>query len=366
MGNLNVSKITLTDFTNDTTLDYTVAPVQTDGATGLDETEWTNTKASQYLGYYKTIPELKSVIDALALYSVGQGYTCELADDQVLLESITGWGEDTINSIFDNLIRCKKIYGDAFAEIMRDKETGNIINLKVLDPATIRIVVNKQGRIKRYEQFEKTGKETNVLQKFKPNELLHICNSKIADEIHGTSIIQAVEWIILAKNEAMDDRKTIFHRNVAPLKLFYADTDDQTKLNEITTKLQTVGKDKEWVVVPMDSAKVEIPVMSIVDSDAWIKYLDNHFYEVVGVPKIITGGSQEFTEASSKIAFLTFEQVYKREQEEFQADLWNKLAIRIKFNQPVSLKNELISSENKNTGQTGFQPNDITIGSGKA
>ena len=365
MANLNVNKITLTDFTNMSDLDYTVAPVQTDGATGLDETEWTNTKASQYLGYYKTIPELKSVVNALSLYSVGQGWIAD-PDTAVILEHITGWGEDTINSIFDNLIRCKKIYGDAFAEIIKDEKTGLLTNLKVLDPATIRIVVNKQGKIKRYEQFEKTGKTTNVLQKFNPGELLHLCNDRIADEIHGTSIIQAVEWIILAKNEAMDDRKTIFHRNVAPLKLFYADTDDQARLDEITRKLQIVGKDKEWMVVPMDSAKVEIPVVSIVDSDGWIKYLDNHFYEVVGVPKIITGGSQEFTEASSKIAFTTFQQVYKREQEELMADLWNKLGIRVEFNQPASLMNELITSENKNTGQTGFQPNDITIGSGQA
>ena len=365
MGNLNVNKITLTDFTNDTTLNYSVTPVQTDGATGIEETEWTNTKASQYLGYYKAIPELRSVINALSLYSVGQGWIAD-PETAVILEHIDGWGEDTINSIFDNLIRCKKIYGDAFAEIIKDEKSGILTNLKVLDPATIRIVVNKQGRIKRYEQFEKTGKTTNVLQKFQPGELLHLCNDRIADEIHGTSIIQAVEWIILAKNEAMDDRKTIFHRNVAPLKLFYADTDDQGKMDEITRKLQIVAKDKEWMVVPMDSAKVEIPVMSIVDSEAWIKYLDNHFYEVVGVPKIITGGSQEFTEASSKIAFTTFQQVYKREQEELMADLWNKLGIRVEFNQPASLMNELITSENKNTGQTGFQPNDITIGSGQA
>ena len=52
----------------------------------------------------------------------------------------------------------KKINGDAFAEIIRGKD-GNIVNLKVLDPASIRVVTNRKGVIIRYDQLSKTGKK---------------------------------------------------------------------------------------------------------------------------------------------------------------------------------------------------------------
>jgi hypothetical protein len=79
----------------------------------------------------------------------------------------------------------------------------------------------------------------------------------------------------------------------------------------------------------------------------FINYLDNFFYRAVGVPKIVTGGSEEFTEASSKIAYLTFSQYFIREQKELSADLWNQVGIKIKLNTPATLQNELLSDEQK-------------------
>ena len=93
--------------------------------------------------------------------------------------------------------------------------------------------------------------------------------------------------------------------------------------------------------------------------------MENFFYQAVGIPKVILGGSEEFTEASSKISYLTYEQIYTREITELESDLWNQLAIRLKFNKPASLKNEMLSSEDKNTGQTSFQPKDTEITGGR-
>ena len=60
-----------------------------------------------------------------------------------LKEDIRGWGEDTFMSILWNMLVIKKIGGDAFAEIIRDEETGRILNIKPLDPSVITIVVDK-------------------------------------------------------------------------------------------------------------------------------------------------------------------------------------------------------------------------------
>jgi hypothetical protein len=362
MGQLNVNSAVTTDFKNNLP-DYSVPSKQTDAAQNQDETEYQNPNAGKYLGYYKTIPELKKAIDALATWTLGQGYTAD-AETTVILDHITGWGEDTFNSVLWNLLVQKKVYGDAFAEIMRDEKTGIIINIKPLDPGTIKVIVNRQGKIKRYEQWNKVGKENKLFEKFRPEEILHLVNDRIADEIHGVSVIEACEQTILARNEALSDWKTILHRNVVPLKIIYADTDDNGKLTELRDKLNTIVKDKEWIVVPEGSMKVEIPTVPLQDPIQWIKYLEDFFPQAVGVPKVILGGSSEFTEASSKTAYLTFEQVYVREQTELAADLWNQIQLRVKFNKPVSLKNELLTSEAKNTGQTSFQPNEVGIGQG--
>lgn len=360
MPDTNISKATVSNMT-DNVSDYSVAAMNTEGATGAKETEYMITKWPNWFGYYKKIPELKKAIDALATWTVGKGFTAG-PEETVILEHITGWGEDTFNSVAWNLFVTKKIAGDSFAEIIRDEKSGELINLKPLDPGSIKIIADDKGIIKRYEQVNKTKLKSNTIQIFKPKEILHLCNDRIANEIHGTSVIEACEAVILARNQAMDDWKVVLHRNVNPLKLIYVDTDDQTKIDALQVKYEKMINLKEVMFVPKDTVKVEIPPTQLQDSLSTIKYFEDFFYQTVGIPKVILGGSSEFTESSSKISYLTFEQIYTREQQEFIADLWNQLGMRIQLNSPVSLKNEMLSSESKNTGQVGFQPTEIMPG----
>jgi len=342
-GPTNIGTTSTSNYT-DNLDDYSVDARSTEGPADQFETAWTNTKATQWFGYYKTIPELKKAIDFHATWCVGQGYTAD-PETQVILEHITGWGEDTFNSICWNMVVNKKIYGDAFAEIIRDPESGELINLKVLDPASIKIVVDRKGILKRYEQVNKTGLKNNLT--FEPKDILHLCNDRVADEIHGTSVIEACEWIILARNEAMDDYRKVLHRNVSPLKIVHLDTDNQTKINTFISMWEKTVKDKETIFIPKGNVEVEIPNVQLQEPTGWIRYLENFFYVAVGVPKVIVGGSEEFTEASSKIAYLSYEMQYKREQSEFEKDFWNQVQLKIKFETPVSLKNEMLQSEQK-------------------
>ena len=187
--------------------DYSVDDVQIDSPTDQKETTWTNEKFTQYMGYYKKIPELGSAIDTKAYWVVGKGYEADEATKKIL-DNIRGWGKDTFNTIIENMIRTYNIGGDAFAEIIKNKR-GVLINLKILNPATIKIVVHKGGIIKKYIQTVKKSKIS-----FKPEEVFHLAWNRIADEIHGTSIIEKIENIILMRNEAMTDIKTVFHRYV--------------------------------------------------------------------------------------------------------------------------------------------------------
>jgi hypothetical protein len=357
MADTDISQTTISDLKS-TISAYSISPRETEGAMDQEETYYDNTNWTQWFAYWKEIPELKTAINGFATWVLGKGWA---ADGRVtaLLEGMDGWGEDTFNSIMWNMIVTKKIGGDAFAEIIRNPDTGTLLNLKPLDPGSIRIIANRQGRIKRYEQRTKRGNKT-AIKKFQPQDILHLCNDRIADEIHGTGVTEACEWVILARAEAMTSFKTVLRRNINPLKIFELDTDDTTKRDAFITQYQNMTKDHEALFIPKGNAAVTIPPIPLQDPLPWIKYLENFFYQAVGVPKVILGGSEEFTEASSKISYLTFEQVYTRETTEIEADLWNQCAIRITFNKPASIKNELLQSEDKNTGQVGFQPSETT------
>ena len=120
-----------------------------------------------------------------------------------------------------------------------------------------------------------------------------------------------------------------------------------------------------FIIVPEDVLDVAEWAVKLNTQEliAWLNYLDDEFYQILGIPKVIAGGSGDI-EGDSKISYLTFEPDYKRAITELQDDFWNQIGIRIKFNLPPSLKNELADNEAANTSQTGFQPNDTTAGVG--
>ena len=151
------TKIGSTDISNmsNVVTDFSVKRQSTDGIFDQPETTWMNANWTQYFGYYRTIPELKAVIDAKATWTVGKGF---IADEitTMLLDSVIGWGKDTFNTIIENMIRTYNIGGDAFCEIVRD-EDDVLINLKALDPEVMVIIVNSKGMVKRYEQNSKVN-----------------------------------------------------------------------------------------------------------------------------------------------------------------------------------------------------------------
>ena len=342
--------------------DYSVDTQITDAAFEQKETTWINAKAAQYLGYYKEIPEARSVIDAKATWTVGKGFK---ADEQttMLLDTIKGMGKDTFNTILENLARDKEIYGDAFAEIIRDDEE-NLINVKVLDPSVIRIVVDRQGMIKRYEQ---TSKSQGNPKKFQPEDILHIMRNRVADEIHGVSLLESLEWIIKAKNEVQSIFKTVMQRHIKPVMIFHLDTDDVTEIARFKTKMDKAYADGENMYIPKDVVVPEVLAVApnaTLNPMSWLEYLNNQFYQSAGIPQIILGGSGEFTEASAKIAYLAFQQNIEEEQLLIEENILSQVNIVIELEFPATIENELISDKAKD-GAENMQANDTTAGSGQ-
>lgn len=355
MASTYLGNTTTTDLT-DKVDNYSVPTAQTEGATGAKETEYMNNQWPIQLGYYKKIPELQKAIQALAIWSVGKGFTTDTRT-QAILDNITGWGEDTFESIMFNMLLVKKIGGDSFCEIMRNPDTGTIINIRPLDPGSIKTIVDEKGIIIRYEQVNKINKKEK--KTFQPKDILHFSNDRIADEIHGTSVIDACEWTILARNEAMADKKRIHHRST--IRIIEVDEDNETELAKLTKQYEIAIDRGEALIVPKGNVGFPEATLSYLDTQNWIQYLENFFYQAVGVPRIIATPEGN-TEAASKVGFLTFEPVYTHEQFSIEGDLWQQLAIKVKFSRPPSIGGDLQRDEAKDAEQTtSIQPNETGV-----
>lgn len=344
--------------------DYSVSPATTDGVSEGKETTYTNSNWNQQLGYYFNIPELTSVIDAKAAWTVGKGY---ISDEitTLHLNSFIGFGKDTFNTILENCVRVYHIGGDSFCEKIRD-ENGLLVNLKPLDPSSMTIVADKKGVIIRYEQRSKTAGKS--VRTFETDEIFHLARNRVADEIHGRGIAERLAEIILMRNEAMKDWKRVLHRNVDPLWIFHMDTDDTTKIAAFKTKMDASRGKGENMYIPKGAV---VPELQSVAPNAtlnplpWIEALNDYFYEAAGVPKIVIGGSKVFTDASAKTTYLAWQQTIEEEQLFIEEQVLLQLEFEIKLEFPASLEAGALSEKQKGVEEESVrgmpEPNDTKL-----
>ena len=366
IGNAEVS-----DLTNAIS-DYTVDTASTDGQTGT-ETTYMNTDFPQYLGYYKSIPELKSTIDTKAKWTIGKGYTADKKTKKII-DDFRGWGKETANQLIQNMVRTYYVGGDSFAEIIWDEsvltkiktwfgiiQKGKPLNLKPLNPTSIKIVANAQGMIERYEQTTKDPKKPKII---KSENMFHLAKNRFADEIHGTSIIKAIENIILSRNEAMADMKTVFHRYVKPLWIWQLDTDDKTKIAAFKIKADSTVANSENIYIPKGAAEAErvsVPQYSTLDPLPWIESLTDYFYQATNTPDVVVGSAKQTVEASAKVLFLGFENSVRDDQLFIMENFKTQLGLDIKLEFPTPIEAELNSDEAKDGKTKANEKNDTKV-----
>lgn len=343
--------------------DFTVNSMNTDGPTGEEETEYQNTRWANQFGYFNNIADLKSAILDKAIWCVGKGYTAE-AEAEVILDHISGNGKDTFDSILFNMVVTMCIGGDSFSEIIKDKETGTILNLKPLDPSTMKIIVDSRGMIIRYEQMNKTQSSKTI--KFKPEEIFHLCNNRIADQIHGISDVDAIEQTLLAEGESFEDMKKIMHRQAKPLIMFKLGTDDASKIANFITKMDKATRDGENIYIPDDANAVSYEVVQVNPSPIvldWRNEIRKKFYRTIGLPELFQSGGGDSTESGGKIGYLTYEQKTEYVHRFLELQIWAQLQLKINLIPPATLSAQLQEDEAKDPNN--FQPNDMMAGSGQ-
>lgn len=355
MAELKISSATSSNMT-DNVSDVTIDTKQIESAGSQDETQYVNSNWSTQLGIYKTIPEFKIALDMRAIWTIGKEIESD-PETSVILDHVTGWGKDTFRGIMKNMIVVRRLGQDSFAEIIR-ADDGTLLNLKPLDPSYVVAVYDKAGRIKRYEQISKFKGNEN--RKFKPEEIFHLSNKRIADEIHGISDSECLQSILEANKESFADVKKFMHRFVKPMFKFILDTDDESKINTLVAKFDAAVNKGENIYIPKGTVEQEliaVPSNATLNPLPWREHLKNYFYQVVGMPQIIMGSSGEFTESTAKIAYLAFEQSVEDEQTDLIEQVWDQLGLRIKLNFPATLQNEMLTDEAKDSGQMNTEMN---------
>jgi hypothetical protein len=362
MAETNIGAAVASDLKN-AIRDYSVASQTLDRAGASQETRWINKDWSKWYGYYKAIPELTAAIDAKATWTIGKGFTSDEVTEMIL-EAIRGWGKDTFNTILENLVRTYHINGDAYAEIITDDD-DILINLKPLDPGTMVNITNKKGKLIRYDQITVNG-----IKEFPVEKIFHLARNRVGDEIHGVSLIEALENVILARNEAMSDWKRVLHRNVDPLWIFHLDTDDETQIAKFKSKQDAARGKGENMYIPKGAVMpelVSIATNATLNPLSWIQGLNQYFFQAVGVPDIILGSSTNLTEASAKIAYLAFQQTIEEEQLFIEEQVLQQLNLSINLEFPASLANEMLSDKPKVEGNEieseteATEPNDTKV-----
>lgn len=332
---------------------WTVEYLDTEGGTGQSK-KYYQCPWSRWHGYYRVIPELTMIIDKKAQWVVGEGYDWIKGSARIKanVEAMNGIGKDNFLSILHNAVRTYTICGDFYAEKIKDKQ-GRLINLKPMNPGSVRIVIDAFGRITGYEQVAQiSGKQLKI--PFDKDDIFHISWNRIADECHGISTIQKLEKTIEAYQESFQDVRVVFHRYVKPLLITEVDTDDETEIAAFKVKIDTACSKGENMIIPKGVANVErvsIPQYSTLDPLPWQNSLIKKFLLAEGVPSIVLGhSSEEDTEASAKIVYIGFEHMVQFNQRFLEEQIKSQLGFEIKFRFTKSLIDEMKKDQSKDGG----------------
>lgn len=318
-------------------------------------------------GMYRSIAELRSTIDVWSKWIVGKKL---IVDDRTnkIISRIKGNNKDTFRQILINIKRTSKVGGDCYAEIIRDK-AKRLINLKILDPGSIRVHSDNLGIIKKYEQVTEKANQSNlistkakVLSTWEPDEIFHIMNDRIGDEIHGIPEAEKLQKLIKIRHQGMDDYTVVLHRYGKPTFFYEATTDDETELEAIKDKIDNAVKNFENVIVPKDTLtnieRTSTPQYSMIDPIPWFKFLRSYFTESSNVPDLIRGKSDEVSLAAGKLNYLGYKEKIEMEQIEYSEQIELQLGLKIKFEAPKEIDIEsnpfmkTDSNKKKESGET--------------
>ena len=371
MGLYDIDAVVTTNL-NDIFKDYESPLKDTDIITWTPE--W-----QKWHGQYRDIPENQATIDVWCKWIIGKKITFLKPEHEKTAKKIKGNGKDTFRKILLNGKRTSKICGDGFIQKVKDK-AGRLINLIPQNPGTITIIANRKSRILKYVQFmentninlgttnaeiqeeiQKNIMEKTIVSSWDPDEMFHISNNRIADEIHGIPESEKLELIGQWKKQASEDQSTIIRRYGKPTYFYEVDTDDDTEIADIETKINKTITEFSNMVVPKGTLSevknIRTPQLGTIDVIPWLNHLRSYYTEASGVPDLIRGKSDEVSLAAGKLNVLGFKEKIIMEQIEFSEDIEAQINLELEFEPPPQIDTEIAKTMKEQEGKIQAKEN---------
>ena len=208
----------------------------------------------------------------------------------------------------------------------------------------------------------------SVLRTFKPHEMFHLSNNRLADQLHGISDIESLEPTILAELESFNDGKRLMHQQARPFIIFKYKTDDHAKIKETAEKINKLREAGNDLHIPDDDNILSWEVVQVNPSQVvleWRNDIRNKFYRTILVPQILAGAGGQGTESDSKIIMIGSEQIIWKNQRYLERQIKAQLGLTIDLIHPTSISQDLQQDEAKDKNQgIAIEPADTKAGVG--
>ncbi len=258
-----------------------------------------------YFDWYEREGAVRSGINGLAEGATGFGYeTVPPSDEEGDLPSewerakrlVDEFGEAmNLDSLLPNICRCMLIAGFVGVETQIKKYPSKCA-LKIIHPKTIREVVpDKHGNVSKLVQVV-NSKEVTISGK----NITWFVNSQIANNLKGTSLVAAVQELLMIKQVVIDNIGKIAERRLAP-RIIWKSMRDLGGIKAAVEELEANEDLFMGNLTPEEMRDIAQIIEVAGDSKYWeyIEYIDRLVYVGLYAPDLYYW--RNATEASARV-----------------------------------------------------------------
>jgi len=316
-----------------------------------DEIFWQSQNWKTNNGYYKEHASIKTVINKVGDWSVGKGANTTKATAQKVIDRIIGSGKDTFDEVIKNQIRVRHIDGDSYSEIIGGKGT-TLKNLKPLNPGAMKVYYDEFGMLSHYG-YKWAGRDE---QRFEKEEIFHLSLNRNADATHGTGDIAALISFLDRIKQLDADMAVFFHSYVVPMIIWNLKSSKPADIAAFKADHKVAKNAGTDIIIPDKAVDYKIVEAGKngVDPLTWRQTWVEEVTKGGGVPALIMAIEAGSTEASSKMVYLSWQQVIEDEQNYLEKQIKLQLGLDVTFEFPARIEENLGEDEGKDGDiQTG-------------
>lgn len=256
-----------------------------------------------YKDLYTFTPYIKASVDVTVNMAVAQGFELEGSEDEIR-EWLTDWLDEhnilhTLRIIGTDML----VFGNAYLELCRDEQTGEVAWLKPLDPVHMRVRRDAYGNVFGYIQLL-----TFPPVAFVADDIVHFRyggKSWWYEWSYGTSLLRPLLKLQALIDQLQDDMALIMHIYTKPMLVVKAGTPERPFSDAQLQGLMEAFRDRRPATDVFVRGDVEVTVVQSMTKEVniqwWLDYLQVQRSAVLGVPKIFLGESERTNRATAEI-----------------------------------------------------------------